>query len=100
MSDEDLSKEVELRSVFCKLTSLQKSRILKLLQNNGHTVGFLGNGINDALAFRDADIGIFVDTRTDIAKESADIILLEKNLMVLEEGALREEQRLGISPSI
>lgn len=57
-----------------------------MLQANGHTVGFLGDGINDAPALRDADVGISVDTGTDIAKESADIILLEKNLMVLEEG--------------
>ncbi|CAM3814441.1 hypothetical protein Xentx_01496 [Xenorhabdus thuongxuanensis] len=89
ISDEDLSKEVELRSVFCKLTPLQKSRILKLLQNNGHTVGFLGDGINDAPALRDADVGISVDTGTDIAKESADIILLEKDLMVLEQGVIK-----------
>ncbi|MBD1227754.1 magnesium-translocating P-type ATPase [Xenorhabdus griffiniae] len=95
MSDENLSKEVELRSVFCKLTPLQKSRILKSLQNNGHTVGFLGDGINDAPALRDADVGISVDTGTDIAKESADIILLEKNLMVLEEGVIKGRETFG-----
>ncbi|WP_338885211.1 magnesium-translocating P-type ATPase [Xenorhabdus sp. TH1] len=95
MSDEDLSKEVELRSVFCKLTPLQKSRILKSLQNNGHTVGFLGDGINDAPALRDADVGVSVDTGTDIAKESADIILLEKNLMVLEEGVIKGRETFG-----
>ncbi|MDC9592635.1 magnesium-translocating P-type ATPase [Xenorhabdus sp. IM139775] len=95
MSDEDLAKEVELRSVFCKLTPLQKSRILKSLQNNGHTVGFLGDGINDAPALRDADVGISVDTGTDIAKESADIILLEKNLMVLEEGVIKGRETFG-----
>ncbi|MBD2786153.1 magnesium-translocating P-type ATPase [Xenorhabdus sp. DI] len=95
MCDEDLAKEVELRSVFCKLTPLQKSRILKSLQNNGHTVGFLGDGINDAPALRDADVGISVDTGTDIAKESADIILLEKNLMVLEEGVIKGRETFG-----
>ncbi|MBO1916348.1 HAD family hydrolase [Providencia rettgeri] len=68
---------------------MQKSRILKRLQANGHTVGFLGDGINDAPALRDADVGISVDTGTDIAKESADIILLEKDLMVLEQGVIR-----------
>jgi Mg2+-importing ATPase len=81
-------REVEQRTVFTKLTPLQKSRVLKILQANGHTVGFLGDGINDAPALRDADVGISVDTGTDIAKESADIILLEKNLMVLEEGVI------------
>uniref|UniRef100_UPI002AA0AF0C magnesium-translocating P-type ATPase n=2 Tax=Providencia TaxID=586 RepID=UPI002AA0AF0C len=81
MSDTELKQKVEQVSVFCKLTPLQKSRILKILQANGHTVGFLGDGINDAPALRDADVGISVDTGTDIAKESADIILLEKDLM-------------------
>jgi Mg2+-importing ATPase len=80
MDDEELAREVEQRTVFTKLTPLQKSRVLKMLQANGHTVGFLGDGINDAPALRDADVGISVDTGTDIAKESADIILLEKNL--------------------
>ena len=78
MDDAMLAQEVEQRTVFTKLTPLQKSRVLKMLQANGHTVGFLGDGINDAPALRDADVGISVDTGTDIAKESADIILLEK----------------------
>ncbi|WP_163071692.1 hypothetical protein, partial [Acinetobacter baumannii] len=62
---------------------------------NGHTVGFLGDGINDAPALRDADVGISVDSGTDIAKESADIILLEKSLMVLEEGVLKGRETFG-----
>ncbi|MBP6120780.1 MAG: magnesium-translocating P-type ATPase [Providencia heimbachae] len=95
MSDEELSEKVEQVSVFCKLTPLQKSRILKLLQANGHTVGFLGDGINDAPALRDADVGISVDTGTDIAKESADIILLEKDLMVLEQGVIKGRETFG-----
>ncbi|CNH37390.1 magnesium-translocating P-type ATPase [Yersinia pekkanenii] len=95
MDDETLAREVELRTVFTKLTPLQKSRVLKMLQSNGHTVGFLGDGINDAPALRDADVGISVDTGTDIAKESADIILLEKNLMVLEEGVIIGRETFG-----
>ncbi|MEZ0199423.1 HAD-IC family P-type ATPase, partial [Pseudomonas qingdaonensis] len=80
MDDTTLKLQVEERTVFAKLTPLQKSRVLKALQANGHTVGFLGDGINDAAALRDADVGISVDSGTDIAKESADIILLEKSL--------------------
>lgn len=95
MDDVMLAREVEQRTVFTKLTPLQKSRVLKMLQANGHTVGFLGDGINDAPALRDADVGISVDTGTDIAKESADIILLEKNLMVLEEGVIKGRETFG-----
>ncbi|EMN4129607.1 magnesium-translocating P-type ATPase [Providencia vermicola] len=95
MSDTELKQKVEQVSVFCKLTPLQKSRILKILQANGHTVGFLGDGINDAPALRDADVGISVDTGTDIAKESADIILLEKDLMVLEQGVIKGRETFG-----
>lgn len=73
MHDAELRKIVEERTIFAKLTPLQKSRVLKALQANGHTVGFLGDGINDAPALRDADVGISVDSGTDIAKESADI---------------------------
>ena len=72
--------------IFSKLTPMQKTRIISLLQEQGNTVGFLGDGINDASALRQSDIGISVDTAVDIAKESADIILLEKDLMVLEDG--------------
>jgi len=64
--------------VFAKMSPVQKARVVKALQRRGHTVGFLGDGINDAPALREADVGISVDTATDIAKESADIILLEK----------------------
>ena len=95
LSDTELSVLVEQRTIFAKLTPLQKSRVLKTLQANGHTVGFLGDGINDAPALRDADVGISVDTGTDIAKESADIILLEKNLMVLEEGVIKGRETFG-----
>lgn len=95
MSDSELEREVEKRAVFAKLTPLQKSRILKMLQKNGHTVGFLGDGINDAPALRDADVGISVDSAADIAKESSDIILLEKDLMVLEEGVIKGRETFG-----
>lgn len=95
LDDDALRVAVEERTIFAKLTPLQKSRVLKALQANGHTVGFLGDGINDAPALRDADVGISVDSGTDIAKESADIILLEKSLMVLEEGVIKGRETFG-----
>lgn len=95
MSDEDLRARAEKAVVFSKLAPLQKSRVLKALQANGHTVGFLGDGINDAPALRDSDVGISVDTAADIAKETADIILLEKSLMVLEEGVVTGRETFG-----
>jgi len=84
MTDEELYKEAETVNIFAKLTPSQKVRIVAALKNNGHVVGFLGDGINDAGALREADVGISVDTAVDIAKEAADIILLQKDLMVLE----------------
>ncbi len=88
MGDAELAIAVEKVNVFAKLTPVHKERIVRLLKGNGHVVGFMGDGINDAPALRTADIGISVDTAVDIAKEAADIILLEKSLMVLEEGVL------------
>ncbi|AYH44022.1 magnesium-translocating P-type ATPase [Azoarcus sp. DN11] len=88
MTDAALAKAVERHDVFARLTPSHKERIVRLLKGNGHVVGFMGDGINDAPALRTADIGISVDTAVDIAKEAADIILLEKSLMVLEEGVL------------
>ena len=88
MSDKELAKAAEITDVFAKLTPDQKSRVVSVLRDNGHTVGFMGDGINDAAAMKVADIGISVDTAVDVAKESADIILLEKDLMVLEEGII------------
>ena len=88
MNDEDLAKAVEEVDVFAKLSPGQKARVVASLRKVGHTVGFLGDGINDAAAMRAADVGISVDTAVDIAKESANIILLEKDLMVLEEGVV------------
>lgn len=86
MSDNELAAEVEKYQVFAKLTPAHKERIVRQLKTNGHVVGFMGDGINDAPALRTADIGISVDTAVDIAKESADIILLEKSLMILAAG--------------
>ena len=88
MTDNQLAKAVETTEVFAKLTPDQKARVVSILRKNGHTVGFMGDGINDAAAMKAADIGISVDTAVDVAKESADIILLEKDLMVLEEGII------------
>ncbi|MBX8687188.1 magnesium-translocating P-type ATPase [Mycobacterium sp. 20091114027_K0903767] len=95
LDDDELRRIADETTVFAKLTPLQKSRVLRALQANGHTVGFLGDGINDAPALHDADVGISVDTGTDIAKESADIILLEKSLMVLEEGVVKGRETFG-----
>ncbi|MDK2564481.1 magnesium-translocating P-type ATPase [Romboutsia sedimentorum] len=89
MTDEDLKIEVERTNVFAKLSPQQKSRIVSILRSNGHVVGFMGDGMNDAPAMKKADIGISVDTAVDIAKESADVILLEKDLMVLERGIVQ-----------
>ena len=90
-----LAKLAERTTVFAKLNPMQKSRVIKALQANGHTVGYMGDGINDAVALRDADVGISVDTATDIAKESSDIILLEKSLNVLEEGIIEGRTTFG-----
>jgi Mg2+-importing ATPase len=86
MPEADLRLVVEAHQVFAKLTPAHKERIVHALHANGHVVGFMGDGINDAPALRAADIGISVDGAVDVAKESADIILLEKSLMVLEQG--------------
>lgn len=86
LSDENLKKIAKDTTMFAKLTPAHKERIVKILRECGHVVGFMGDGINDAPALRAADIGISVDTAVDISKEAADIILLEKSLMVLEQG--------------
>ena len=92
MDDGALAQRVEGTTIFAKLSPLDKARIIHLLRQRGHVVGFLGDGINDAAALREADIGISVDTAVDIAKESADIVLLEKSLLVLLAG-VREGRR-------
>jgi len=95
MSDEEVLSQIDDISIMAKLSPMQKSRIVKLLQFKGHTVGFMGDGINDAAALKDADVGISVDTAVDIAKESADIILLEKDLMVLRKGVIYGRRTFG-----
>ncbi|MBF7694861.1 magnesium-translocating P-type ATPase [Acinetobacter rathckeae] len=88
MSTTEFKEAVEKYQIFAKLNPMHKERIVTQLKENDHVVGFLGDGINDAAALRTADIGISVDTAVDIAKESADLILLEKSLMVLEQGVI------------
>lgn len=95
MSHEEKMEAVVNSSIFSKLTPMQKAEIIQLLQANKNTVGFLGDGINDAAALRESDIGISVDSAVDIAKESADIILLEKDLMVLENGVIEGRRTFG-----
>jgi len=88
LSDARLADAVERTTIFARLSPTDKERIIHALQARRHVVGFLGDGINDAAALRAADVGISVDTAVDVAKESADIILLEKSLLILEEGVL------------
>ena len=95
MDDELLREAVEETNVFAKLSPNQKTKVVAALKANGHTVGFMGDGINDAAAMNEADVGISVDTAVDIAKESANIILLEKDLMVLEDGVIEGRKIYG-----
>jgi Mg2+-importing ATPase len=88
LSDEELGEAAEKTTLFARLSPAHKERVIRVLRGKGHVVGFLGDGINDAPALKAADVGISVDTATDIAKESADLILLEKDLTVLEGGVI------------
>ena len=88
MSDEELSEKVEEVNIFARMNPMQKERIVKTLRNNGHVVGYMGDGVNDAASLHSADVGICVNTGADIAKESSDIILLEKSLKVILDGVL------------
>jgi len=88
MTDQEILKKAERITVFAKLSPTQKAKIVRLLREGGHSVGYMGDGINDAAAMKASDVGISVDTAVDIAKESADIILLEKDLRVLEDGIM------------
>ncbi len=88
LSDAELAEAAENTTLFARLSPMDKQRVIKALRSKGHVVGFMGDGINDSPALRAADVGISVDTAVDIAKEAADVILLEKSLMVLEEGVL------------
>lgn len=95
MNDDALAGVAERSTVFAKLSPGQKAKIIRALHRRGHVVGFLGDGINDGPALKAADVGISVDTAVDIAKESADIILLEKNLLVLQEGVIEGRKVFG-----
>lgn len=95
MTDQELADVVDRTQLFSKLDPMQKRRVIEAYKEKGHTVGYMGDGINDAPALRRADVGISVDSAVDIAKETADIILLEKDLMVLEEGVLEGRKTFG-----
>lgn len=95
MSDAELAIAVEQTTIFAKLTPLHKERVIAQLRANGHVIGFLGDGINDAPALRRADVGISVDDAVDVAKESSDIILLEQNLAVLHDGVIEGRRVFG-----
>ncbi|MFA6281375.1 MAG: magnesium-translocating P-type ATPase [Candidatus Omnitrophota bacterium] len=95
MNDDELKEICKTTNVFARLSPLQKERVIHALHNNGHTVGYLGDGINDAAALKASDVGISVNNAVDIAKESADIILLKKSLMVLEDGVILGRKTFG-----
>lgn len=95
MSDEELAQKVEGATIFAKIEPMQKARIITALKSNGHTVGFMGDGINDAPAMRAADVGVSVDTAVDVAKEAADIILMKNDLHVLDSGVIEGRMVFG-----
>lgn len=95
MSEEELAKQVENVNVFARMNPLQKERIITVLKKNGHVVGYMGDGVNDAPSLHNADVGICVDTATDIAKEASDIILLEKSLNVIYDGVIEGRKVYG-----
>lgn len=95
MADEELSKVIETVDIFARLNPLQKERIVHLYRKNGHVVGYMGDGVNDAPSLHKADVGISVDSATDIAKEASDLILLEKNLEVIYDGVMEGRKVYG-----
>ena len=95
MPDGELAKKVEEVNVFARMNPLQKERIIKALRKNGHVVGYMGDGVNDAPSLHNADVGICVNTATDIAKEASDIILLEKSLKVIFNGVIEGRKVYG-----
>jgi Mg2+-importing ATPase len=95
LSDDQLADLAEKTSVFARLSPMQKERVIKMLQGRKHVVGYLGDGINDAASLKVADVGISVNNAVDIAKESAELILLEKNLMVLRDGVIEGRRIFG-----
>ena len=96
MSEEELLKQVEEVNVFARMNPLQKEKIITMLKKNGHVVGYMGDGVNDAPSLHNADVGICVDSATDIAKEASDIILLEKSLNVIYDGVIEGERYMEI----
>ncbi len=95
LNDYELSKAVEEIDIFARMNPMQKERVVRTLRNNGHSVGYMGDGVNDAPALRASDVGISVDGGTDIAKESSDIILLEQNLEVIHNGVIEGRKVYG-----
>ena len=95
LDDHALTSLAERTTIFAKLSPTQKARVVRVLKAHGHTVGFMGDGVNDATALREADVGISVDSAVDVAKEAADIILLEKSLLVLERGVMEGRRTFG-----
>lgn len=95
LSDRELQELVKTTTVFARLSPLQKEKLIHALHENKHIVGYLGDGINDAPALKASDVGISVNNAVDIAKESADIILLKKSLMVLEDGVIEGRKTFG-----
>jgi Mg2+-importing ATPase len=95
LDETQLGELAEKNNVFARLSPFQKEHLITVLQKRGHVVGYMGDGINDALSMRAADVGISVDTAVDVAKESADIILLEKSLLVLEDGIIEGRKVFG-----
>ncbi len=95
MTDEALSAVVEEANVFARVTPAQKDRIINVLKTNGHVVGFMGDGINDAPSLKTSDVGISVNNAVDVARESADIILLKNDLTVLGRRCAWKEERLS-----
>lgn len=95
MSDEELSERIKTVSIFARMNPLQKERIVELLKKNGHVVGYMGDGVNDSPSLHIADVGISVNTATDIAKEAADIILLERSLNVIYDGVIEGRKVYG-----
>lgn len=94
LSDVALSRLLKRNNIFAKLSPIQKARIVRVLKQNGNVVGYMGDGINDSPALTNSDVGISVDTAVDIAKESADIILLEKDLNVLLDGVMERKKNI------
>ncbi|MGE5238803.1 MAG: magnesium-translocating P-type ATPase, partial [Chloroflexota bacterium] len=95
MDDQALAAQVEKTNLFCRVTPAQKNRLILALKKRGHTVGYLGDGINDAPALHSADIGISVDSAVDVAKDAAEMILLERDLTVLHEGVMEGRRTFG-----